>query len=103
MNHSQSSNDAFPTAMHIAAAEAVEDSLIPAVTELRDTSRAKAQRIHDVVMVGRTHLQDATPVTARAGDFGLGRAARSDSGSIRHALTGLSATWPSEAPLSAPA
>lgn len=63
VNRSQSSNDTFPTAMHIAAVEEVEDVLVPAVRRLRDTLAAKAAAFSDVVMVGRTHLQDATPVT----------------------------------------
>ena len=63
VNHSQSSNDTFPTAMHMAALEEIEHNLLPAVTLLRDTLHAKAGAFADVVMVGRTHLQDATPVT----------------------------------------
>jgi fumarate hydratase class II len=63
VNRSQSSNDTFPTAMHIAAVEEVEDVLVPAVRRLRDTLATKAVAFADVVMVGRTHLQDATPVT----------------------------------------
>jgi fumarate hydratase class II len=63
VNRSQSSNDTFPTAMHIATVEQLEDVLIPAVTLLRDTLQAKAEQYAGVVMVGRTHLQDATPVT----------------------------------------
>src|ERR1700760_431022 len=63
VNHSQSSNDTFPTAMHIATVEAIEGGLIPAVTRLRDVLDEKAQAYRDIVMVGRTHLQDATPLT----------------------------------------
>ncbi len=63
VNHSQSSNDTFPTAMHIATVEAIESLLIPAVRELRNTLDAKAEAYREVVMVGRTHLQDATPLT----------------------------------------
>jgi fumarate hydratase, class II len=63
VNRSQSSNDTFPTAMHIATVEAVDSLLIPAVVEFRDTLQAKAETYHDVVMIGRTHLQDATPLT----------------------------------------
>ena len=62
VNRGQSSNDTFPTAMHIAAVEEIGDVLLPAVRELRDTLAAKAGEYDDVVMVGRTHLQDATPV-----------------------------------------
>jgi len=63
VNRGQSSNDTFPTAMHIAAVERLEDELLPAVKLLRDTLDTKAREHDDVVMVGRTHLQDATPVT----------------------------------------
>src|SRR3954451_8173608 len=63
VNMSQSSNDTFPTAMHIAAAEQVERKLIPAVEELRAVLDGKAQQFADVVKIGRTHLQDATPIT----------------------------------------
>jgi fumarate hydratase class II len=63
VNHSQSSNDTFPTAMHIATVEAIEGSLIPEVSRLRDVLDQKAGAYRDVVMVGRTHLQDATPLT----------------------------------------
>ena len=63
VNLSQSSNDTFPTAMHIAIVEQIDDVLAPAVRVLRDTFDAKTRRFADVVMVGRTHLQDATPVT----------------------------------------
>ncbi len=63
VNMSQSSNDTFPTAMHIAAATRVEEVLIPAVSRLRDAIHAKAQQFRDVVKIGRTHLMDATPLT----------------------------------------
>ncbi len=62
VNMSQSSNDTFPTAMHMAAAEAVVE-MLPAVQQLRDALDRKAQEWKDVVKVGRTHLQDATPLT----------------------------------------
>ncbi len=63
VNMSQSSNDTFPTAMSIAAATVVIQSLIPAVKTLRDTLDAKAKAFADIVKIGRTHLQDATPLT----------------------------------------
>ena len=63
VNMSQSSNDTFPTAMHIAAAEQVQRNLIPAVQELRDALHSKATSFENVVKIGRTHLQDATPLT----------------------------------------
>src|SRR5919107_3572436 len=62
VNMSQSSNDTFPTAMHVAAAEQL-NALIPAIQNLRDALDAKAREYADVVKIGRTHLQDATPLT----------------------------------------
>jgi len=63
VNMSQSSNDTFPTAMHIAAADRVKHALIPAVALVRDAIAAKAKEFQDVVKIGRTHLQDAVPLT----------------------------------------
>jgi fumarate hydratase class II len=63
VNMSQSSNDTFPTAMHIAAATCVSEVLIAAVSELRDAIEAKARSFASVVKIGRTHLMDATPLT----------------------------------------
>ncbi|MQT12802.1 class II fumarate hydratase [Segnochrobactrum spirostomi] len=63
VNHSQSSNDTFPTAMHIAAAEEIVHRTIPAVRKLADTLAARGKAYESIVMVGRTHLQDATPLT----------------------------------------
>ena len=63
VNMSQSSNDTFPTAMSIASASEVVEVLIPAVKKLRDTLDAKATVFADIVKIGRTHLQDATPLT----------------------------------------
>jgi fumarate hydratase class II len=63
VNMSQSSNDTFPTAMSIAAAEVVVHNLLPAVRELRDALDAKARAFAGIVKIGRTHLQDATPIT----------------------------------------
>ncbi|WP_158751007.1 class II fumarate hydratase [Acidobacterium sp. S8] len=63
VNRSQSSNDTFPTVMHIAAVETIENILIPAVDELRSVLDEKAWVYTDIVMIGRTHLQDATPLT----------------------------------------
>jgi fumarate hydratase class II len=62
-NMSQSSNDTFPTAMHIAAAIEASDRLIPAIRIIRDALEDKARDYKDVVKIGRTHLQDATPLT----------------------------------------
>jgi fumarate hydratase class II len=63
VNMSQSSNDTFPTAMSIAAASVVVENLLPSVRALRDTLDAKAKEFADIVKIGRTHLQDATPLT----------------------------------------
>jgi fumarate hydratase class II len=63
VNLSQSSNDVFPTAMHVAAVERVTVHLVPAVAGLRQTLDAKARAFADIVKIGRTHLQDATPLT----------------------------------------
>ena len=63
VNKSQSSNDTFPTAMHIAAYKTVVETTIPGVEKLRDTLLAKADAFKDIVKIGRTHLMDATPLT----------------------------------------
>lgn len=63
VNKAQSSNDTFPTAMHIAAAEQLNQKLIPALTQLRDTLKKKTDEFQNIIKIGRTHLQDATPLT----------------------------------------
>lgn len=63
VNKSQSSNDVFPTAMHVAALIAVREHLLPQLNVLRETLSAKAEAFADIVKIGRTHLQDATPLT----------------------------------------
>jgi len=63
VNYSQSSNDTFPTAMHIAAAEEITHSLIPALQLLRKALNEKSEAFKDIIKIGRTHLQDATPLT----------------------------------------
>ncbi len=63
VNCSQSSNDVFPTAMHVAAVTVLHDDLVPAVQGLRETIRRKSEAFDGIVKVGRTHLQDATPLT----------------------------------------
>ena len=63
VNRGQSSNDVFPTAMHVAAAVQVEQQLLPALQQLRATLAAKSDDFDDIVKIGRTHLQDATPLT----------------------------------------
>src|SRR6266481_3680997 len=82
VNHSQSSNDTFPTAMHIAAVEQTERLLIPAITRLRNTLDAKSRQFSKTVMVGRTHLQDATPLT-------LGQVVSGWVGQLDEALDGV--------------
>lgn len=63
VNKSQSSNDVFPTAMHVAAVIAVREQLIPQLNVLKETLQGKAEAFKDIVKIGRTHLQDATPLT----------------------------------------
>ncbi len=63
VNRSQSSNDTFPTAMHIAAATIIEDRLLPSLRNLRDSLKDLEVRYMNIVKIGRTHLQDATPLT----------------------------------------
>ncbi len=63
VNRGQSSNDVFPTAMHVAAAHAVASELVPAVTRLKDALAAKAKELGGTIKIGRTHLMDATPLT----------------------------------------
>ena len=89
VNRGQSSNDAFPAVMHVAIAEELRRALYPAVEQLRDTLDGKAARYDDVVMVGRTHLMDATPVTF--GQVFGGYVAQLDDAiaGIRHAEQGL--------------
>ena len=91
VNRSQSSNDVFPTAIHVAAVEQIAGRLIPAVVALRDALDAKARAFADIVKIGRTHLQDATPLTL--GQEFSGYVAMLDYAlaGIRGALPGLSA------------
>jgi fumarate hydratase class II len=63
VNRSQSSNDVFPTAMHVAAVQALQERLLPPLQALRTTLQQKAEAFDDIVKIGRTHLQDATPLT----------------------------------------
>ena len=63
VNKSQSSNDTFPTALHIAAVLIVEDYLLPRLSLLKATLDEKAENFNDIIKIGRTHLQDATPLT----------------------------------------
>ncbi len=63
VNRSQSSNDTFPTAMHIAGILAIENLVLPALSKLEETFRIKVEEFKDIIKIGRTHLQDATPLT----------------------------------------
>ena len=104
VNHSQSSNDTFPTVMHIATVEQLENVLLPADRgAARHAGRRSPRRSPSVVMVGRTHLQDATPVTL--GQVISGWVAQLDQAldGDPAALAGRAASWPSAAPRSAPA
>ncbi|HJR45873.1 MAG TPA: class II fumarate hydratase [Actinomycetota bacterium] len=89
VNMSQSSNDTFPTAMHIAAATSIVERLLPSVRALRDALDARADEFSDIVKIGRTHLQDAVPLTLGQ-EFG-GYVAQLDADMVRveAALPGL--------------
>jgi fumarate hydratase class II len=87
VNRSQSSNDTFPTAMHIAAVEQLRSRLFPAIRRLRDTLAGKADAYRDIVKIGRTHLQDAVPLT-------LGQEISGWVSQLDHALEHLEATMP---------
>src|SRR5260221_4938320 len=89
VNMSQSSNDTFPAAMHIAAATETARRLLPAVKNLRDALDAKAKEFADVVKIGRTHLQDATPLTLGQEFSGYVNMLDRDGGRIAVALDGL--------------
>ena len=90
VNKSQSSNDTFPTAMHIAAYKILADVTIPGITKLRDTLAAKSKEYMKVVKIGRTHLMDATPLTL--GQELSGYVSQLDHGlrAINHTLAHLS-------------
>jgi fumarate hydratase class II len=89
VNMSQSSNDTFPTAMYIAAATALNEQLIPSVERLQQAISAKAAQFKDVVKVGRTHLQDATPLTLGQEMGGWAALLARDLDRIRMSLSGL--------------
>ena len=86
VNRGQSSNDVFPTAMHVAAAYGIVKHLLPALKTLRDTLEAKSKQFADIVKIGRTHLQDATPLTL--GQEFSGYVAQLDQG-IKHVESAL--------------
>lgn len=89
VNKSQSSNDTFPTAMHIAAYKILMEKTIPGIEKLRDTLKAKAENFKDIVKIGRTHFMDATPLTL--GQEFSGYAAQLDHGlrAIKNTLAHL--------------
>src|SRR5881227_451602 len=89
VNMSQSSNDTFPTAMHVAAAATVSRHLLPAVRELRDALQRKADEFRDVVKIGRTHLQDAVPLTLGQEFGGYVAQLEADIARIEQTLPGL--------------
>jgi len=85
VNKSQSSNDTFPTAMHIAAYKMIVENTIPGITQLRDTLREKSESFRNIVKIGRTHLMDATPLT-------LGQEFSGYVSQLDHGLTALNNT-----------
>lgn len=89
VNRGQSSNDTFPTAMHIAVVLELNEKLFPSVKVLRDTLAAKAEQYKDLVKVGRTHLQDATPITLGQEIGGWVAQMDYSIAEVRHALVGL--------------
>src|SRR6516225_5393309 len=89
VNMSQSSNDTFPAAMHIAAATETARRLLPAIRTLRDALNDKAKEFADIVKIGRTHLQDATPLTLGQEFSGYVSLLDRDSGRVAVALDGL--------------
>jgi fumarate hydratase class II len=96
VNQSQSSNDVIPTALHVAARQALHEDLLPALGRLRDALRRKAREFDRVVKIGRTHLMDATPVRlgqefagyARQVELGMERVAQARDGLAELALGG---------------
>jgi len=89
VNMSQSSNDTFPTAMHIAAAERVHNALIPAIERVHDAIAAKAKQFASVVKIGRTHLQDAVPLTIGQEMGGWATLLSRDIARLRQSLDGI--------------
>ncbi len=89
VNMSQSSNDTFPAAMHIAAAERVKNVLIPAIHSVHDAIAAKAKEFSDIVKIGRTHLQDAVPLTVGQEFSGWASLLERDIKRLEQALDGL--------------
>src|SRR5262249_1172241 len=89
VNMSQSSNDSFPTAMHIAAATEITTALLPALADLRRALAAKAKKFARIIKIGRTHLQDATPLTLGQEFSGYAAQVSAGSARVRTSLTEL--------------
>ena len=89
VNMGQSSNDMFPTAMHVAAAAAVTHAVLPALAKLRGTLMIKSREFMDIVKIGRTHLQDATPLTLGQEFSGYVAQLEYSEHALKHALPGL--------------
>jgi fumarate hydratase class II len=89
VNRSQSSNDTFPTAMHVAAAGEIHAKLLPALQRLHDALDAKARAFADIIKIGRTHLQDATPLTLGQEFSAYATQLRFGMERVRNALPGL--------------
>ncbi|UCH73540.1 MAG: class II fumarate hydratase [Rhodospirillales bacterium] len=87
VNRGQSSNDSFPTAMHIAAAQEITERLLPALTQLHRALDGKSQEFNEIVKIGRTHTQDATPLT-------LGQEFSGYAAQLENAITGIEGTLP---------
>jgi fumarate hydratase class II len=89
VNKAQSSNDTFPTGMHIAAAEQIQHKLLPSIKQLRDTLQAKSEAFKDVIKIGRTHLMDAVPLTLGQEFSGYVQQLDNDMKRIEFVLDGL--------------
>lgn len=87
VNMSQSTNDTFPTAMHIAAATEIKQQLLPALVKMRDALHVKEKEFADIIKIGRTHLQDAVPLT-------LGQEFSGYVAQLNHAIAGIEAVLP---------
>src|SRR5271169_3081872 len=88
VNRSQSSNDVFPTVMHVAVALEVRERLVPAVAKLRATIEKKSEAFQHVVKIGRTHLQDATPITVGQEMSGWANLLERDIARLKESLSG---------------
>lgn len=89
VNKSQSSNDTFPTAMHIAALLAIEDHVLPGLAILKETLRKKSEEFAEIIKIGRTHLQDATPLTLGQEISGWHRMLEKTEGMIKRSADSL--------------